>query len=626
MLTDVLKTNIASLGKYNYSMVEKMDQINFSEIHGLTTEEDQDGCTALFFYKDKNKYLLHSKHDPHEEAMRIIRNIEDNKDSLIVVFGIGLGYHLFALQKKISQDSRVIVVEHNLDILKYALINVDLSSIFGSGQFGLVAGDRQQIAELMLYQLGSNFYNLTYNIQVVISPNYYVYNSENLWAMKRVVQRLNAAIISFGNDLGDVFTGFRNSYLNVDAAMQSNSINEVRDKYKNIPAIIVASGPSLDKNIQYLKAAYGKALIIACDASMKACEGQGVKPDAVASVERDEPTYNYYYMDRTFPADVVLVGPPLLWPNIYAEYPGKTIMMCKNHEGTEAWWASHFDSMEFVNLGQSSATVAFAVAKQAGCNPIILIGQDLAFSEGKKHSNLTHTEHEGVNDDRESDGVYLEDYEGNLLRSDWAYKMFKEWYENQISIDPAIEVIDATEGGAYIHGSRIMTLQEAIDTYCVVPLEKHLVEHLSNIVVTDEEKIAKYETITNNISGEMDMLKKIKKKASVHYKRLLAIEKKYDFDKCNNEQLVKIVSKMQPGDKIVQGILNTKDSVIIYYRQIIVQTIMHVKKIGNDLTKENVKRNYMLQKNLMYILNNSTDLILKEYEDARIFLKTQKAD
>jgi hypothetical protein len=622
---EIFKANIASLAKNNVVAVQALAKLDFSQQETVFVEKTKTGLDSMSFNLAGKTYLLHSKYDPIAEAEKLVQSVEKTRDSLIVVFGIGLGYHLFALKDKISKDTRVLVVEHNLDILKCALTHIDLSPIFDTNQFLLIFGDKRQADELILYQAGYNFYNLVQSMKVVALPNYYVYGQENKQIMQSISRRLSSSLTAQGNSLEDVFVGFRNNCYNVDAIMKTNSIKEIVGKYQNVPAIIVAAGPSLDKNIHHLKEAYGKSLIIACDASMRACEKQGVQPDAVASIERDEPTYTYYYEGREFPKDVVLVGPGLLWPKIYEEYPGKTIMMTKTGDGIEEWWRSHFDNFEFVNQGYSSATVAFAVAKEAGCNPIILIGQDLAYSGGKKHSDLTHTEYEGENDDTESDDVYLEDSEGNLLRSHWVYKLFKNWFEGQILIDSELKVIDATEGGAYIQGTTLMTLEEAIQQYCTKPLEKHLVEHLADIEVSAEEKRKKYAQIIKSIDKTINKLNRIKKASAKHFNALYGIEKKLYADKCSEEQLEKIVLKMQPGDKIIQRILYKDTSILTFYKAIIVQTIIQVKKIGNELTVDNVKKNHLLQKNLMYILKDSTELIIKEYESAKEFIEQKKA-
>ncbi|AKN33920.1 hypothetical protein Ccar_25060 [Clostridium carboxidivorans P7] len=625
MNKDILQKNISSISKYNYSVID-LYNIDFSDINNISEEKGNSKFSIIYFENNSKKYLLHSKYDPMKEVERLTKNIDFTKDSIIIVFGIGLGYHLLKLKENISKDTRVFVVEYNTDVLKYTLGNIELASIFDTPQFFLIFGDELQIKRQILCQVSSNFYNMAGNIQYVTLPNYYIYNDKNTDVMKEIRRRLSTYIVSFGNSLDDMLDGFRNNYKNIDAFMRTNSINELKDKYKNKPAIIVSSGPSLQKNIKYLKEAEGKAFIISCDASLRACELNDVKPDAVASIERLKETYEFYYKDKNIDNDIVLLGPTVLWPQIFEEYKGKTIIMSKNREGEEGWWASHFDNIEHVDQGQSCATVAFAVAKEAGCNPIILIGQDLAYTDGKIHSDITHTEYQGENDEKNMgiDTVYMKDYNGNSIRSNWIYQMFKNWFEYQIIISPHIEVIDATEGGAYIDSSKVMTLRNAIKKYCNSTFENKIGDYLKDVNITKLEKINKYDTLIQSIKSEIKDLESIKKISSKHYKKLMDIAKNYNFEKCTDKMLEKIVLNMQSGDSVIQKVLNSKSATKLYFKQIIVQTIINVKKIGNTLSKENVKRNYELQLNLMYMIKESSQVIIEEYNKALEYIVSKK--
>ncbi len=623
MTGKILQNNLETIAQYNSFIFNELLQIDFSQRGNVVAEKiAENGRRDVYFCCNEKRYLLHSSYDPIAEAKRIVQDIEKDRDILYIVFGMGLGFHLFELKDKISPDTRVVVVEHNIDVVKYALTHIDLSNLFKSGQFVLLFGDGQQVGKMALCLPFLNFHNLVHNMKAVILPNYYVYADKNNNALQHIAKVLLNAVISFGNDLEDQFVGFANMCHNTGAIMQSNSIDDIRGKYKNIPAIIVAAGPSLDKNIRSLKNANGKALIIACDASMRACEKHGIQPDAIASIERDEPTYTFYYKGRKFPKDLVLLAPGSLWPKIYEEYVGKTVIMSRNDSGFEKIWLTAVEQFKFVGLGLSCATVAFAAAREAGCNPIILVGQDLAYTSGKKHSDLTHTDYEGANDDRDSTDVYLEDHEGNLLKSHVVYKLFKEWYEMQILSNPGLQVIDATEGGAYIKGTTLMTLQEVIEKYCRTPIGKRLVEHLPERKMGTGELLKKYDELIKHLERDLNLLNQIQKSALSHMEMLIKVEKTLS-RACNEDRLEKIVLKMQRGDKIVRRIV-TSDSIEAYYAPIIVPTIIHVKKIGNALTQENVRRNRFLQHNLMFVIANSTDLIIKEYSNAKEILEQKR--
>ena len=105
------------------------------------------------------------------------------------------------------------------------------------------------------------------------------------------------------------------------------------------------------------------------------------------------------------------------------------------------------------------ATDAFSLLKKMGFKTIILAGQDLAYPGNRSHAKAAY-------DDvvEKKDGIYfeVEDIHGNQVLTRMDMNHYRRWFEDQIAADPTLHVIDATEGGALIHGTEIMTLKDAI--------------------------------------------------------------------------------------------------------------------------------------------------------------------
>jgi hypothetical protein len=612
--------NIEVLMKHNPHIKDVkflLEQIEDRDlIKNVITENEN-----TYFKFNEKFYLLHSK-NCYNEAEILIRQINFKKDNIIVLFGIGNVDCLKLLFQNISDETKIVIFEPNVFVLRYILENHDLTELFKSDKFVLIFGDNNIVTQSIIMYFGLGWNNMALNIQVISLPNYYLYNKYKINIIKEITTRIDTSLKTLGTSLEDMLNGFNNNYLNIDSFLVSNTLKEIRGQFEGYPAIVVASGPSLDKNINYLKNAKGKALIIACDASLNICLENGIKPDAIASIERDEPTYNYYYKGKTIDKDIVLLGPGLLWPDIYSEFQGKKIMMGKVPDGIERWWTSKFDDVEYLNMGFSSANVALAAARESGCNPIILIGQDLAYTDDKKHSAKTHTEYEGENNSDESDGTLVEDIYGNQVRTDAVYNLFRYWIEYQIKTDPKLNVIDSTEGGALINGSIIMPLKDSIDKYCIKELDKHLYDCLEDKVFDPEIAREKYTDIIEDADKQIDKIVEIQMKAYGHYSKMI----KYldiNWQEKSEKELVKFLKKMQNGDKIIHFIYNNEDTVS-FYKQIIKQTIIYVKKIGNEITGENVKRNLQLQLNLMYMINNSSSIIIDEYKKLKEYISNKK--
>lgn len=606
------KKNLEAIRKSNPTIAYvQVGMEKFENLGDYVKKED--GYTK--FVKDSQWYCLCSR-NALAEAERYLEDIEETRDYLLVVFGVGNTTLLRELYQKTTDSTKIMVIEPNLAVLKYTMIHDDLSDFVSDGKMVVLAGTALVVEQMMSYYVNQEWDNLAKNVKVISLNNYHVYAEEKKRYMKYLLSSIDTKLKMLGTSLEDNMDGLDNLYKNVDECLMTNSAEEIKDKYKGYPAIIVAAGPSLDKNIDLLKEAEGKALIVACDASYTACKEHGVSPDAIASIEREYPTYQYYYKDKTFDKDLVLVGPGLLWPDIYTEFPGKKILMAKNNEGMEEWWASNFENMIFLPQGHSCANVAFAIARYAGCSPIILIGQDLAYTDDKKHSESTHTEFEGDNvpDVEEEDPLvrWVEGIDGGKVKTDVYYDLFRSYFERNIEAY-GYKVIDATEGGALIKGSEVMTFREAIDAYCTKSVDKKLYYHLKDIEKSNQQFIDTYNNILKSAETMRKDLNDIKQKAIDHYNKLKKYNE-FDFEHATEDQLVQVVLDMTSANEIVNYIIEEKKDVLTYYQQNIKQTIIFVKEIGNEVTPETVKRNFQLQIHLMR-LTEATSLVVEKHLD-----------
>ena len=67
---------------------------------------------------DGKKVTLHSRYDPKTEARRLIEKYEIGDLDIFVVFGYGMGYHVFELLKSTTQESQIFVVEKDLNVFR----------------------------------------------------------------------------------------------------------------------------------------------------------------------------------------------------------------------------------------------------------------------------------------------------------------------------------------------------------------------------------------------------------------------------------------------------------------------------------------------------------------------------
>lgn len=573
-------------------------------------------------YRQEVWYPLTSRR-MKEETVWLTEKIDFNKDNLILVYGIANIELLKYLVKTMSSGSRLVVFESDMRVLKFCLEHEDYTFLAVPEHCYLIAAEEYDVLiekELRIVEL-LGWEKLVYNIQTIMLPNS-GYGREFFYkCVLEIKEIMSAEIKKAGNSLSDMFHGLKNDYLNIKHFVECNSVNEIMGKFKGYPAIIVAAGPSLEKNIRHIQKAKGKALILACDASVDACKQYGVVPDAVASIERVEATYRLYYKGKEFDRDMVLLGPTLLHPELLDEYPGKKILYQKVDHGMDVLVGESFEQIEYYDIGTSCAHVAFETAMLAGCDPIILIGQDLAFTDNKLHSDITHTKHEGANNDRRFDGTYVEGVYGEPVKSNDIFNWFRSWFESQMLMHPEITYIDATEGGAKIGGTQIMAFEEVVSQYCVKEVPYSLYECLEERHITKEDYKREYTKFQKRIMRVISKILKIQKESEMYYKKL---EKIYDrqIERMNKEELNQVIQEMNEGTKLVQNI-SLDGEVYSFFAQIILQTMYRVKAIGNDVTNENVMKNLKLQGNLMGMIMRSCSVIIGQYEEAKSYVQEQ---
>lgn len=575
-----------------------------------------------YFEENEQYYLLHSVNEENE-AKYLIKNIEQNRDYLLVVYGMGNTKLLEYLLDITSPNTKILIIEENVHIFRYCMYFKRLENIFKNKKVMFTIGEQQCFDTLVRICVQNEWSNLVQNIKVITTPAYQIYHVELARKIKQLNRELSNSIRALGNSTEDQMEGVTNNYLNVDACIQTNSIKEIKGKYKGVPGIVVASGPSLDKNIHLLREAQGKAVIIACDASYQQCLKHGVKPDAIASIERGCETYDYFYKGKTFDEDLVFVGPGLVWPDIFKEFPGKTILMSKTEDGADGWWRKHFDNVEYVVLGMSCANVAHATLKQAGCDPIILIGQDLAYTDDKQHSEDAHEVFEDDNEiDDSKEYLWTEDIYGNKVKTTAVFNLFRQYFEYQTQEKEHL-LIDATEGGARIKGSKIMTFREAIDEYCTGMKEKNMNEYLADIPWDNQKAIEKYEEIIESANQFIEVIEELEGSMREHVIRIKKYDG-YDFKHATREELVQCVLTMQEGNTLITYVTEKHRDLATFFGHIYKSAIMNVKKLGNDLSAETVEKNWEIQIRLIFLMQVVCETVKQKYQEMIEFMEEKR--
>lgn len=547
-INDLYKKNLKLLAQKNKGMADKLD--NYENGKNDFNVINSKNITLEISFNNSKK-LVHSKYRPQLQAKKRIATMELKRHNLIGVAGIGCGYYIEEMLNKIKRDSRFIIFENRLDILKEVMKNRNLETIFNSNNniFILDGTNPNYINHLKTILQRIDFVSLAMgNIDFFKTPilkdkeegKYKEFQNEYFSTIS-----FNSQV--FGNSSEDTLIGLDNILNNNEHLLKNQDFKKI-EGFKDKPAVCVAAGPSLDKNIDVLKEYQDNVLIIACDTVLEKLLKNDIKPDIVSVLERVEKIYDYFFKDliekTMIPDKTVLIAEGVAHPKIFDNFPGEKVTVFRQNVPTERWFPEKIKDVQTIEAGNSVANLNFSIAHDLGASPIILMGQDLAYSkDGKAHTIETGYEEFGDEDLTEDnqDTVEVKGYNGETLKSKKWWKIFKQWFEFKIAKDN-IHCIDATEGGAYIKGTKVMQLEKVADQYFTdEKLNFH--EKLKSINDKNVYKTKANKFILSLENLREDIKSKRKEIASIR-KKIPELRSKIKFD----EKLKKLMKKYNEID------------------------------------------------------------------------------
>lgn len=475
--------------------VERSEQVYPCE--DISVQTARDGNPVFQIRREGQTVRLNSPYRPMQEAERWASQFSgENILVNAMLFGMGNGMFAEALLHKLRDDAKLFLCEPNIEIFRMAMQERDLEELIRDKRVFLCMEDINPSEFYDLLRGNTHWTNL--DTQIVCHHTGYDLLFPEAYRDFLVSVKKTGEMAQVNKDTQAHFAKkiVPNMIRNMAFLQESRLITDYLDSIpKDIPAIVVAAGPSLDKNIEELKRAKGKAFILAVDTAMRHLLRHGILPDAMVTMDAGKPV-RYMNLEeiRNIPLFCILES-----RHEIMEY----------HTGLKIWFqgGSFLEGMiqryDKIFLpyqpGGSVATGAFAICAALEFERIVLVGQDLAYS-----GDITHAGGEKSHVLNEQHGIkMIEGIDGGQVKSRHDWMIYLDWFEESIqTIEDRTEVIDATEGGAMIHGSKIMTLAEVIDQYCGREVDMAEILQRQPPMFTPEE----YDQVCEELRGYVEQL------------------------------------------------------------------------------------------------------------------------
>lgn len=441
------------------------DAMNTSSIN---IEETRRGYKTIWIEKDGKKLYLHSKYNPIREAEAIIAEYEEiESDTTVIFYGTGLGYHIDLFLQKYP-DVDYYIYEPIPELLYAYLSHNSLRKLPSLKMKDLILADNEIEARKFFNQLidrASGKY-----IHVVLSSHKNIFSEEYERFLESFKGTLKDKKSHIGVNLAFQERWILNSMKNFKEVLQTpNILLEKKGAFKGKPAIIVAAGPSLNEeieNIRYIKEK-GLAYIFSVGSAINTLIHHDIYPDAATTY--DPSARNQIVFEKVKEkdiADIPMIFGSSVGYETLIDYPGKKYHMITSQDTVSNYYLKNKDGkpINIVHDAPSIAVVTIQLLYELGFNPIILVGQNLAYKGKKRHSEGVHYSKD-VTDDEMEKGIWVKDIYGNEVLTNDGFNRMRQQMEYYIKTLPNIKVINTTKGGAHIEGTSFMELKRVIDEY-----------------------------------------------------------------------------------------------------------------------------------------------------------------
>ena len=404
---------------------------------------------------------IHSSRQPVREAQKLARNGIKKKSGLCLVFGFGLGYHIEALMSEFP-ELQLLIVEADPALFLDSLSLRDYSTIIESERTGFILGTDPSVLSSVLNSF-KTFNFQSFKLRTVYERNidyYSAVDEEYRNFIRKKETNLNTL-----NRFGKTWT--RNLFRNIEVFSKAVDSGTWYGLFSNIPALVIAAGPSLDELLPLLHELHKRCLLICVDTALRAVISAGVRPDFVVVVD---PQYlNTRHLDNLLDSDAlegtILISESSTHPAVFRNcrlpvYFFRSVFplgkMIEKHAGI----------VSELGAGGSVATTAWDFARKLSCPEIYAAGLDLGFPGKRTHcrnslsslytqlmtNRLLSSDAVNFSGLLNGDPFLTENNSSGDTLTDNRLIIYKWWFEGQISNNPSGGLHNLSEHGIRIEG------------------------------------------------------------------------------------------------------------------------------------------------------------------------------
>ncbi|MDD0856578.1 motility associated factor glycosyltransferase family protein [Campylobacter magnus] len=545
---------------------------------------------------DGSKYMYEN---PLKDTQNQLESFEKaySRYGSLFIYGLGNGVLLKGILQNQTHKT-IVVFEPEIEIIYIVFHLFDFSKELLSSRLVIASSELFTPTHYCVISQMEDVLNHARVYNLYINCSFYdAYHADMCKINENITSVFTHCLKVIGNDSTDALIGINHTTAHIPDMIESiplkNIINQRTKKTKT--AIIVSTGPSLNKQLELLKQAQNHATIISVDSSYPILKAHGIKPDYVTSIERVEWTSEFFNSEPSeFDKDIIFLTATLTHPTTVKYLKGRNAAYILRPLSYELGFEDN--DFGYIGGGQSAAHLSFDIAVALEHERIIFIGQDLAYGEGRSSHAKGHIF--SGNSDKKKESKYTIAYGGEgMAETMEVWNIFREFFEHIIAIvqrkNQNLLIYNCTEGGARIAGTIEKpfkaVLEEVFDEIKPsMPLPTKLNEaqqkaklkrykkHIQKIIAFGKELQDKCEKLFLELAKQVELAKELKEQGK---------DEQIDFG-----SLQKISAKLDKlkelfEDKLFRDTYYTITSSFIHNQELELTTIK-VRPSNNDEEKK----------------------------------------
>lgn len=533
-------------------LVDRIRNADTDHLKETRTELDE---FNIFYQKDNLSVPIHSQEGALLDSERFFQSQSLHQGyNTIFFFGLGAGYDYLAVKDWLEENPErlLVIIEDDYGIInKFFKSNLAVT-LLSDPQVLLVPCESKVDSKEIQFPIGFEMIlhvGLRENYVIVFSKFNQEQRIEFCQALKQYLH-LRIQDFMWLNSFTDkkmVKRTFTNVIYNLHTLSEMSRGSDLCKKFRGIPSLICAAGPSIKSQLPHIKKLKNRAIIFGAGTGMNTLNAEGILPHFGCGIDPHRSSESRMLTNTAFSVPYFHI---MQFNHDAASLiHGERLFIRETENYRSIRWMISELSLEnsVLHFNISTTSACLAVADMLGCEPLVFLGLDLSYTDDKRyldeidaHPTDKPLESELISELPNNRLIPLVNSKGKRIytRSDWISE--GTYYALFANKNPQLKILNATMEGLDIKGIEAVPLQKLERDYLGIGYDLDNWIHAEIIrsiamPVTDQMVDGKIEEWNQSLQrGEKilrDMIKDL-----LDYDK---IENK-DFDKLGSDQFDKL--------------------------------------------------------------------------------------